>query len=350
MPEQPSQRVVPGTTPGKRSVRSLSLAMTLTAVALLAVTAGLASLAVPSTEAVRVRNSMIATVGTDADFDWRPPDVPPGFLQQRGEAPDLFRQTVAAVAPEGSAFERTVALVRDLDSGPEHGGPIQSSTLATFRTIKAKGQGYCADYTQVLNGLAWAAGIPVREWGLSFDGFGGWGHAFNEVYDQGLRKWVMVDPFYAFWVRDSATGVPLSAIEFRDRLRLPDPLQSMQVVRLVPAAYDWTSDEKMLGFYRRGVDQFYLWWGNNVFDYDDQPLVRAVGPLSRSLEQLAAMLTGVHPGIRILPTAGNAEMIQGLRRTRGEVLVLMALCTALFLLLMLEWRLRRRAVRAAGER
>ena len=324
--------------------------MALTAAALVAAAAYLASYAVPSTEAVRIRNSMLAVPGVAADFDWRPPEVPPGFLQQSGAAPELFRQTAAAVASEGSAFERAVSLVRDLDSGPEHGGPIQSSTLETFKTIRAKGQGYCADYTQVLNGLAWAAGIPVREWGLSFDGFGGWGHAFNEVYDRELGKWVMIDPFYAFWVRDTSTGTPLSAIEFRDRLRLANPLESMQVMRLSPTAYDWTSDEKMLTFYRRGVDQFYLWWGNNVFDYDNQPLVRAVGPLSRSLEQLAAILVGVHPGIRILPTAGNGRMIEDLRHTRNEVLMLTALCTALFLLLAVEWRLWRRARPGAGER
>lgn len=308
----------------------------LTAVALAAIVGYMASRAAPSTEAVRLRNSVLAVEGRASDFDWRPSATPPGFLQQAGPPPGDFVDAAARVPAEGPALERAIALVRDLDAGPEHGGPIQRSTAETYRTIRATGGGYCADYTQVLNGLAWAAGIAVREWGVSFDGFGGFGHAFNEIYEPDLGKWVMLDPFYGFYVRDTASGEPLSAIEFRDRLRLAAPLRSMQVVRLVPRAYDFSTDEKMLAFYRRGVDQFYLWWGNNVFDYDDNPLVRVAGSASRATEQLAAIVAGVHPGIRILPTEGNARMVEELSRTRDTVLALGTVGAILAVLLLGE--------------
>jgi hypothetical protein len=306
-----------------------------TALALGAIVAWFVASATPSTEAVRVRNSFLAVKGTPADFDWRPPAAPAGFLQQSGAAPAEFSAAAARVPP-GSAFERAIGLAAALDSGPEHGGPIQSRTVATYRAITTRGGGYCADYTQVLNGLAWAAGLPVREWGVSFDGFGGFGHAFNEIYDPALGKWVMIDPFYGFYLRDMESGTPLSAIEFRDRLRGSRPLGSMMVIRFAPRAYDFTSDEKMLDFYRRGVDQFYLWWGNNVFDYDDSPLVKLAAPVSRAAEQLAAMVSGVQPGIRILPTEGNAGMVAALMKTRDTVLVMAGAGAVLAVVLLVE--------------
>lgn len=315
-----------------------------TGAALLATLAWLGSHLYPPSEAVRVRNAFLATVGAPADFDWRPPATPAGFLQQRGAAPEAIRAATARAS--GPALERTVALVNDLNPGRRRGGPIQRSTAETFAIIAATGTGYCADYTQVVNGLAWAAGLPVREWGLSFDGFGGDGHAINEVWDADLGRWVMVDVFNGFWVRDRATGAPLSALEFRERLGLADPLRSVELVKFRAAALGFRSPADMIGYYRRGVDQYYLWWGNNVFDYDGHPLVRAARPLGRAAEQAAAMLAGVHPGIRILATPANAGLVAALEATRARVLALAAAGLALAVALVAELLLWRRARRA----
>jgi hypothetical protein len=315
-----------------------------TGLALLAMLAWLGSHFYPSTEAVRVRNAFLVVRGTPADFDWRPPAVPRGFLQQAGAPPAPMR--AAAAATSGPALERTVALVNALNPGKRRGGPIQRSTAEAFAVITATGTGYCGDYTQVVNGLAWAAGLPVREWGMSFDGFGGDGHAFNEVWDAARGQWIMVDVFNGFWVRDRASGAPLSALDFRERLALAEPLQAVELVKFRPAELGFRSPADMIGYYRRGVDQFYLWWGNNVFDLDGHPLVRAARPLGRAAGQAAAMLAGVHPGIRVLPTPTNGALLAALEATRVRVLVLAAACVALAAALAAQFLLWRRTRRA----
>lgn len=341
---QASLTPAPGTrAPGSRRRARIAGA---TALAWLAVVVALGSHFLPSTEAVRVRNSFLAETGTPADFDWAPPAVPPGFLQQSGAAPAPFVDAAARTASADGALARAIAMLTDLNPGKRRGGAIQGDTLAAYSAIRAEGTGYCADYTQVVNGLAWAAGVPVREWGISFDGFGGDGHAFNEFFDAATGRWVMLDVFNGFWVRDRASGAPLSALAFRDRLRLPDPLASVELVRIRDPGIGFRSAADMIGYYRRGVDQFYLWWGNNVFDYDADPAVRFAGRFARGAEQLAAILAGVHPRIRIVPTEANGPMVEALAGTRARVATLAAAAAALGIALVIQlvlwWRARRR--------
>jgi hypothetical protein len=330
--------------PGGTGAAAWARLTAVTGAVLLAATAWLGSHFYPATEAVRVRNAFLAEPAEVADFDWTPQALPHGFLQQSGAAPVPLR--AAAAVPAGPALERAVALVNGLNPGRRRGGAIQRSTAESWAIIVATGTGYCGDYTQVMNGLAWAAGLPVREWGMSFDGFGGEGHAFNEFWDAARGQWLMVDVFNGFWVRDRATGAPLSALAFRERLGTAAPLESVELVKIRPAGLGFRSAEDMIGYYRRGVDQYYLWWGNNVFDYDGHPLVRAARPFGRAAEQAAALLAGVHPRIRILPTSENSDMIAALDRTRARVLALALLCAALSTALVAELLLWRRAHRA----
>ena len=255
------------------------------------------------------------------------------------------RETFARFAAGELPAEIEMALVRHLDATAVSGDPLQSDTRTTYQEIRQGKGGYCSDYTQVFNGLALAAGIGVREWGAAFDGFGGWGHAFSEVFLPETGKWVMIDPFYGFWVRDSATGAPLSVQEFRERLARPDPLAGMSIEVVAPNMYDFTSPEKLIAWYGRGTSQFYLWWGNNVFDYDEQPLVRVAARFSRSAEQLAAIIAGVHPRIRILPAEADGPAYQRFVANRRRLEVLTGLGIALGLLLVGEitWLARNRA-------
>src|SRR3712207_6947241 len=45
----------------------------------------------------------------------------------------------------------------------------------TYEVIRNTGRGYCGDYADVYTALALAAGLSVRSWAFSFDGFGGRG-------------------------------------------------------------------------------------------------------------------------------------------------------------------------------
>ncbi len=307
-------------------------------------------LVIPIEDATRVRNSLIARLSDPSSFDWTPPESPAGFLAETGPKPAELIAAVQASGASASAgvsdFERAKRLARHLASGTRYSGVVASTTLRTYRVITTEGRGYCADFTQVFNALAYVADIPVRQWGFTFDSFGGHGHAINEIYDRSLRKWVLVDAFNSFVVVDRATDQPLSVLEFRERLQQPAPLATLRIERL-SRQFGFRDDAMLIDYFRDGVDQYFLDWGNNSLSYDRDPLVRTLGPLSRTTQQLAGILSGSRPKIHVMATgAKSTEHWQTLQRTRWMfwcwfvATVLVAVATGVFAL---RWR---RTVRA----
>ena len=306
----------------------------------------LQSLLTPPIEMTRFRNSLLASVGQSADFDWNAGQPPADFRQESLPAPAAFRE-IADLGRQQDTVRAMNALVEHLRARPKRRGPIQSDTLETYRIIRAEGRGYCADYTQVFNALAYTAALPVREWGMSFDRFSGDGHAFSEVYDRDAGQWIFVDPMHGFFVRDRASGRPLSVLDFRQRLLDLDSFDSLEIVP-IGNAFMFDSPREAYEYYRAGVDQFYLWFGNDVLSYDEHLLVRLLGPISRPLEQLAAILAGVHPKIRILPTASNRDEIDDLFALRTRVIALTAAAALLGMVVLAQavWLIRERRRRA----
>jgi hypothetical protein len=274
-----------------------------------------------SIEAVILRNSLLAAVGDPRDFAWTPKAIPSSYLQESRQAPELFAHAIEGLFPaaEGQAtvLERALTIARHLGSGPDRGDAIMSNTEHTYKTIIDTGGGYCSDYTQSFNALAMAAGLPVREWGIAFDRFGA-GHAFNEVYDPGIEKWILIDSFWSLYIRDKATGHPLSALEFLSVLQNERDPDSIEFVPITEDRFGFKSAEDALAYYGRAKNQFFLWWGNNVWSYDAHPVVAWVGEYSRSLEQLVAMTIGIHPQIMIVPTAENKQLIEDLQDERSD--------------------------------
>lgn len=310
-------------------------ALAATSALFLASLAALATVLLPATDLTRFRNSLLAEVGEPSDFEWTPGAYPADFKLESVPPPDEILAAVDAIRVRSqNAQQLMTGFVEHLRSKPKRRGPIQSTTLHAYREIIEQGRGYCADYTQVFNGLAHTAGLPVREWGMSFDGFGGDGHAFNEVYDESLGQWIFVDPMNGFYVRDRASGRPLSALEFRERTTRADGFETITIERIVEN-FLFPSDRAAFDYYARGADQLYLWFGNNVFAYDAHPAVRALS-WSRALEGLAAIALGVHPEIRIYPTESNAEMIESLLRLPYYVFGLTTLTALLGLLLLVQ--------------
>ena len=287
----------------------------------------------PPFENTRMRNSLVARLGTPQDFEWTPAHLPQGFILDTGTIPAPFVQAAqkahAASRPEDPSWSTALALGRHLASGPGRGSGIKKSTLAAYRIIMARKAGYCADFTQVFNGLSRAAGLAVREWGMSFDGFGGNGHAFNEIYDSTLGKWVFIDSYMSFYVEDPVTNIPLSAMEFRERLRNGRDTDQLRIVPIDRKRFAFRSAAQAIAYYGKGADQMYLWFGNNVFSYDQQPLVAFLGRYSRALEQATAIILGVHPSMMIIPSRTNASMVNWLFKKRD----LFFAGTVLFLLL-----------------
>ena len=255
-------------------------------------------------DAVKLRNSLIYEVRSGDPYDWSPEETPNDFLQGGGKGlvpAQLLEALDGLFSPSESdqnEFHKAIAIGRHLVEKKRRPAiPIQSNTLKAYLEITAHGKGYCADYTQVFNGLATLADIPVREWGMSFDGYGGDGHAFNEVYDRTLDKWIFIDTFYSAFVTDQ-TRTPLSVAEFRDMLR-KGQYDALNVEFINPTKFSFASTRQWLEYYRKGMDSLYLIWGNNVLAYDTHTLLAWLGSVSRVAEQAAAIILGHYPKIII---------------------------------------------------
>jgi len=357
-----------------RRQRLLRIALPLLAMAALAVAVGLSAYDAGRTEMTRFRNALLAKAGSASDFNWTPANVPADFAQEHAPVPTALAQWrsltpdgdvltrvlgIARALPrygpsieqeqglappleqedsarDGTALPRALSIARTLSSKPRLGGQIAASTLVTLSKIESTGTGYCADYTKVFSALAYAAGIPVRQWSFSFDGFGGWGHTFNEFWDAEEQRWLMIDVFEGFYPRDTKAGAPLSALEFRERL-LTSPA-SIQWERIAPPVFGFKDDATALQYFQRGANEWYLSWGNITLGYDEQPLVVFASHFGRLPEQVAAVLTGVQPGIRVMLHDGNQVAFARLMRLRYwlfsaaalELILLLAFLSACF--------------------
>ena len=288
------------------------------------------------TEITRYRNAFLAEAGSEADFNWTPATMPADYLQEHAPIPEELSRW-HGLARTGETLSRALAMARALSVKPRLGDPIQRSTATTLATIETAGIGYCVDYTKVFSALAYSVGIPVREWAFSFDGFGGHGHIFNEVWDNDNQRWLMIDVFHGFYPRDRASGAPLSALEFRRRL-LWAPA-SILWERLTPVAFGFKTDAEALDYYQRGAREWYLWWGNNSLGYDQQPMVAWASQFGHLPEQVAAMLTGALPKFKVLLTEENRAAFERLMWLKYFLLT--AAAAEALLALALIWHLLR---------
>ncbi|HMC14135.1 MAG TPA: transglutaminase domain-containing protein [Albitalea sp.] len=268
------------------------------------------------TEAARARNSLVLDDAADANVDWTPPQVPPGFLVDHVPADPVFVAIAQRLhlAELPTDWDRAVAISRHLlGSSPTlPGGAIQADLQTTYRRIIGTGDGYCVDFVQSFSAIAGAAGMPIRSWAFSFDGFGGHGHILPEIWNRQTGEWQMLDLFNNAYF--TTADKPLSAREFRAAMLAG---RDIRMHRLDPVARPgYIHEEKAWDYYRRGLPEWYLWWGNNPFSYDQAASVRMFSPLARSLAQLGAMVQGVHPHIHVLATAENRARIDALRRVR----------------------------------
>jgi hypothetical protein len=276
-----------------------------------------------SQDLVLLRNAVIAEVEPEGAHEWTPDSMPADYLAETLPSPEPLER-FAVMARSGSHtsddFQTAVSLAHALGQNRKRGlGPIQDDTVTAFERITAEGAGYCADYTQVYGALGRAAGLSVREWGMSFDGYGGDGHAFNEVWDRTRKKWLFIDSFNSFFVTD-LDGQPLSAIEIRLAL-LEGTSSELQVVPINPAKFGFKSSDRALEYYRRGAPRFFLVWGNNMLSYDEAPAVKAVSGISRSAEQLVGIVTGVQPKLVISRDFADPDGVAELMRLRAVMTV-----------------------------
>lgn len=302
-----------------------------------------------STELVRVRNALLYEP-VSANADWTPAAPPAGFLLERISPPEAFRRIVDEnrLFVDGNDWETALRIGRHLvhradDSG--RSGPIQADLLQSYRRITDTGDGYCGDYVDVFTALATTAGVFARSWAFSFDGYGGHGHVFNEIWDRQAGRWRMIDVFNNYFVIDGA-GEPLSALQFRQALLDGGAVRWQPVDASARPGFKYA--EKALDYYRRGAAEWYLWWGNNVFEFEGSRLVEVASAAGRPAEQLAAIVAGVHPGIRAIHEPRNEESRTRLLWVRYHLLLVAVGSMALAVFLLAGAARSRRAGRTPG--
>lgn len=275
-----------------------------------------------SSELVRLRNALLLLDGETRSFDWTPDAIPADFLLERGASDPLFVDAANRLGLAGMAsdWERVIAISRHLLSNPRlDGPPIQSDLRDTYRRIIDDGDGYCGDFTRVFMAFAVAEGIPVRAWSFSFDGFGGRGHVWPEIWNRQLGRWQLVDIYNNFYF-PGQDGLPMSALDFR-RTMIAQPASLRRELLHPGARPGYALEDTLQDWYRRGLDGWYLAWGNNVFSYDKAIMVRHLGRVSRSLEQLDAIAMGVYPKVNLLRTESNQARVEAMWRLRTQLIV-----------------------------
>jgi hypothetical protein len=308
----------------------MTLGVGLNLAALVAVAAYLVRLAYPGSEAVRIRNALLLEPGTDDDFSWTPDRVPAGFRLERGDPRPEFGEAVRALGVDRLADDwskaRHLAGHLTEHASDDETGAVGSDLPTTYRRIR-EGYGYCADYVKVYLALAHAAGLTARQWAFSFDGFGGHGHTFLEVFDRQRGKWLFLDVFNNFHAVAGPAGEPLSALELREVLR--ERPADLRFEPNGPGRPGFVIPEKGLDYYRRGLREWYLLWGNAVSAPTRSRLVNRVAGLGGGLGRIMAMLLGVQPRIRILRTGDNQAQVAALAGLRRRLAVAVAALAAL---------------------
>jgi glycosyltransferase involved in cell wall biosynthesis len=298
------------------------------------------------TELVRLRNALSLGPDMDPSQDWSPPAVPAGYLLDKNPAAPAFAAVAQrlGLADLPDDWTRGLAISRHLlgSASVLHGGPIQKNLHRTYEDIVQRGDGYCGDFVRAYLAIAHAAGMMVRPWAFSFDGFGGHGHIWVEVWNRQLLRWQLQDVFDNFYYVDG-NEQPLSALELRTRLAAGSPTLQMRLLHPgSPPGY--VVEEKGWDYLRRGLNEWYMPWGNNVFAQDQAPGVQAFSGISRAAEGVAALVSGVQPDVRLMALPGNEKQRARLHSLRHWLLAAGAMGSAGLLLLVLP------GVRRAGAR
>ena len=280
------------------------------------------------TELVRLRHALALGPDLDPAQDWTPAAVPADYLRDDVAPDPVFTAAVAGLQLQAlpDDWARSVAIARHLLSAPQlNGGAIQQDLRSTYRAIVERGDGYCGDFIRAFTGLATAAGITARPWAFSFDGYGGHGHIWIEIWNRQAGRWQLLDVFDNYYFTDGSDE-PLSALGLRAALQARSP--ALQLRLLHPGARPgYAIEAKAWDYFRRGLDQWYVPWGNNVFGFDQAWPVRTLGAVSRSAEGIGALLAGVQPAIRLLALPESTAQRAAMRTLRTQLLLALALGT-----------------------
>lgn len=316
----------------------MGLSGALAVLALAACLGTLLYLVLPPQRGVRVRNAFLLRRGRPEDFAWTPPSVPSDFRVETAEAPASIAIAVAESGIPGIAddWARARALTSMLVRHSRHEGGIRSDLATTYRRI-VEGHGYCVDYVRVYMAAARGANLFCRQWAFSFDGFGGHGHTFVEIYDRQRAAWRFLDVHNNVYAVTGGREAPVDALSLHAALRAAP--ETVEFVRAGEGRLGWPVPGKLLAYYLRGVDQWYLWWGNDVVTRERSGLAGGLGRVSGRIGHGLTSVFGALPPIVALASPENEPAIARMQRLRRQVVALAVVAGALVaaLLVQLAW-------------
>ncbi|MBN1869566.1 MAG: hypothetical protein JW847_03200 [Candidatus Omnitrophica bacterium] len=162
------------------------------------------------------------------DFYWTP-DNSPGYFRLESDAQGLlpFKQdTRSIIEEERDDFKTVLTLSRDV-RGLGSGGKSQDvrvrwdSPQGILHQMQEGALGHCFQRSVVLSSYVSSLGIPSRLWALENEMLDATAHTVSEVYIPSIEKWVFLDAFLGFYATRDGDGLPLSFLEFRERLLDP---------------------------------------------------------------------------------------------------------------------------------
>jgi hypothetical protein len=291
--------------------------------------------AVPSTEAVRLRNALLFS--ERAFVDWIPPqEAAVGFKTELEPIPSEIVQAAKLVRKQlpsesaQSSLDLARALAGYISQKVTRGGRISELDVGTtYERIVRDGAGYCADVVDAYMALALASGLYVRPWAFSFDGFGGHGHIIVEVYDEERGQWVLLDVYNNVMPVERASRAPLGVPRFLALFRA-DPA-SVEFIPVAPGPLRMPVYEKLVDYYRRGIDQWYFWAGNNVVSRGSHGLVKITGSIAEPLGEFTSIVLGRFPQIVPVRTETNSAAVSAMLSLRTWLTVALVAATALSL-------------------
>ena len=167
---------------------------------------------------------------------------------------------LAKLGASNSTWEKGLALAR-IKRGSIDNGPPKASSSAEQKLygILYEGKGGCSDYTEAYMGLCLAAGVPVREWGITPDELKGYGgHSTIEVFDNKRGAWGVIDPFVSAWPALKAD--PSQSIGLFEYLSMPK--NSIVWHRII---HEYYRPDLIKRFYEKKSRSVFIISGQDIF-------------------------------------------------------------------------------------